>query len=472
MTSSGISIVRELIKVTSASAKYSTVGFPRLLVEKLISLPQFHLQLNADFFRQLIGEVFMLYFQDLGPIYGKIGQVSLSRLPERGYSLAESIYLTRLFSEWPAIERSELEDILDDEIPHWRAELSIHPKPLGVASMGQVHLVVDLSGRKWALKVIKPQAKKRLVETSNAIAAVISGLRKVAFSRGIKRALDEADDLIESFKKESDLQHERKTVEKFREKIAGHSRGVLKVPEICDRFSSSSVLCMEYFDGVLLSDIVSKKTNIPAKVRKKLARKVLKELLIQVFEVGLFHGDPHAGNLMLLEDGSVGLFDWGLSGELSGDDKVFVASVMRSVISADLDALIDALRVYGEKNSDEIIDPETIRRELGKFIKLLKPGNQQENNSGEVKKNVRAKPRLDQLFDAALEGADRIGIRVPKGLVIMAKSLLTIEGLAKGIDPDISLKYIAGPVLIRAAKPSFGDLWSLGQNYIKKKLNS
>ena len=73
---------------------------------------------------------------------------------------------------------------------------------------------------------------------------------------------------------------------------------------------------MEKFDGPSLANIVNGKVELSSSEKRILARKVLKELLIQVFELGLFHGDPHAGNLILPEDGSVGLFDWGLAGEL------------------------------------------------------------------------------------------------------------------------------------------------------------
>jgi len=78
-------------------------------------------------------------------------------------------------------------------------------------------------------------------------------------------------------------------------------------------------------------------------VRQKLARAMLSELLVQVFELGLFHADPHAGNLILLEDGSVGLYDWGLAGELLDSDRRHIAALLKAVIALDLEQLIDAL---------------------------------------------------------------------------------------------------------------------------------
>ena len=165
---------------------------------------------------------------------------------------------------------------------------------------------------------------------------------------------------------------------------------------------------------------------------------------------------------MLLEDGSVGLFDWGLSGELTEVDKRFVASVMRAVISLDLDSLIDALKVYAENTSEIELEDDSVREELKRFIELAK------TTSGSEDQKDKKKPRLDELFDAAIEGAQRLGINVPKGLILMAKSLITIEGLAKGIDPDVSLKYVAAPVLLRVAKPRVKDFMSLGKTLSQK----
>ncbi len=171
-----------------------------------------------------------------------------------------------------------------------------------------------------------------------------------------------------------------------------------------------------------------------------------------MFELGLFHADPHAGNLILLEDGSVGLFDWGLAGELLESDRRHIASILKAVIALDADQLIDALGEMAEDGGASGISREAIRTELKQVVALIKRG----------KSDPKWKPSMQQLFEACLKGAARLGIAVPDGLIMMVKALVTIEGLAKGIDPKVSMGRIAGPVLFRAARPGVKDFLALG----------
>jgi ubiquinone biosynthesis protein len=174
---------------------------------------------------------------------------------------------------------------------------------------------------------------------------------------------------------------------------------------------------------------------------------------VQVFELGLFHADPHAGNLMLTESGSVGLYDWGLSGELMEADRRHIAAILKAVIALDLEQLVDALIVMGEEVG-KVVEREAVKKELKAVIALIKKGREKPDQ----------KPSLQALFEACLKGAERLGIPVPDGLLMMAKSLITIEGLARGIDPKVSLGRIATPVLLRAARPGITDLFAMGKS--------
>jgi ubiquinone biosynthesis protein len=209
---------------------------------------------------------------------------------------------------------------------------------------------------------------------------------------------------------------------------------------------------VERFVGTSLADVVSGEAELPAADRQKLAKSMLTELLVQVFELGLFHADPHAGNLILMDNGSVGLFDWGLSGELLETDRRHIAAILRAVIALDLEHLIDALIAMGEEEGITL-ERETVRKELGAVVNLVKKGQREGAK----------KPSLQQLFEACLRGAGRLGLTVPDGLLMMAKSLITIEGLARGIDPQVSMARAATPVLLKAARPGIGDLIAMGR---------
>jgi ubiquinone biosynthesis protein len=174
---------------------------------------------------------------------------------------------------------------------------------------------------------------------------------------------------------------------------------------------------------------------------------------VQIFEWGLFHADPHAGNLMLLDDGTVGLYDWGLAGELLDSDRKFIAGILKAVMATDIERLIDVLAEMGRSSNGRHINREKIRQELHKLIQLVTSAQATGSDM----------PSINVLVDGALEAADKLGIPMPAGLILMAKSLVTIEGLARGIDQDVPFARVAGPVLFRAADPGLSDVVALAK---------
>ena len=264
-----------------------------------------------------------------------------------------------------------------------------------------------------------------------------------------RRTVRELEELLDALIGEIDLEAECQNIVRIREKLESRKTQVLRIPKTMPKFCTKKVLVCEKFSGIPLADVVSREYELSAPLRKKLARKMLGEMLVQVFELGLFHGDPHAGNLILLDDGSVGLFDWGMTGELTEMDRHHIAAILKAIIAMDIERLIDALENLSLQNEMDI-DRSAIKKELQKVIKLFKEAREKEK-----------KPSFQELFEACLKGAAKLGIEVPDGLLMMAKSLVTIEGLAKGIDPQVSFKRVASPILFRAAQPGFADVINL-----------
>jgi len=273
-----------------------------------------------------------------------------------------------------------------------------------------------------------------------------------------RRALREVDELSKSMAREVDLEQEKQHIDKMRERLATKKLDILRIPATYNEFCTPRVLTIELFKGVPLSKVVGREVELDPVARKKLAKKVLSELLIQVFELGLFHGDPHAGNLILLNDGSVGLFDWGLQGELLESDRHHIAAILKAVVGMNLDQLAHAL-VELARAANSNVEHEDVLKELSKLARLIK----HHSAAG-------TKPSMNELMEASLKAADRLAIPLPMGLLLMVKTLLTIEGLARGIDPDISFLRAASPVLLRAARPGLGDLFNIAKNIPKLAL--
>jgi len=448
---SSLALAREAGRLSLAWWRFGVFGLPLSLLRQLIREPSFDRVLSEERLCDTFGDNALRLFNDLGPIYGKAGQMILSRLSPPLHEVADSLRLTRLYKDWPPMPFSEVALILDREIPLWRTELKVDSQPLGVASLAQVHGATDSDGRQWVIKVVKPAAKKRLMESVAAMEQVADLLTPLAVTAVSRRLIKELRELAHGFRLEISLGRERATILKVQEKLRSKRQKLLVIPAVNERFCSDDVLTVERFIGTSLADIVAGRVEVQPAMRQKLAKTMLSELLVQVFELGLFHADPHAGNLILTETGEVGLFDWGLSGELLDNDRRYIAAILKAVISLDLERLVDALVAMGEE-SGRRVSREAVHSELKAVTQMIKKGREDPSK----------KPSLQALFEACLKSAERLNIPVPDGLLMMAKSLVTIEGLARGIDPSVSLSRVATPVLLRAARPSLRELMALG----------
>ncbi|MBM4252315.1 MAG: AarF/ABC1/UbiB kinase family protein [Deltaproteobacteria bacterium] len=447
-----LAIPRELTRLVSAWWRFGVFGLPTKLTRSLVTDTSFESIFSGKRFYELFGDNALRLFDALGPIYGKAGQIALSRMSPKAHAVADDFHLTRLYKDWPALPWSQVQHILDTEIPQWRVGLKVEPVPLGVASMAQVHAATSSDGRQWVVKVLKPQAKQRMMETTAALDQLIAVVEPLALTQVSKRTVRELRELVSNFRRETSLIRERDTIIRLREKLAGKKQGVLLIPEVNTDYCSQHVLTVERFMGISLSDVVAGKIELPPTFKQKLAKSVLSELLVQVFELGLFHADPHAGNLILMETGDVGLFDWGLAGELFDSDRRYIAAILKAVIALDQEQLIDALVAMGTDVGREV-EREDVRKELKTVSGMIKKGRE----------NPAEKASIQELLEACLNSAARLGIAVPDGLLLMAKSLVTIEGLARGIDPQVSLARVATPVLFKAAKPGWKEVVAFGR---------
>lgn len=442
----------EAARVSAALFRHGVVGLPARVGRTALTATALGGTLSESRFFDLFGDKAVELFDALGPLYGKAGQIILSRLTPEMHDVAEALRLTRLYKDWPPLPFADVERILDVEIPRWRTELNVDVRPLGVASIAQVHAARDREGRQWVLKIIKPQARARLAESVAALEALAEYAAPFAVTLTARRFLKELRELCAGFRREVDLALERETIERVHEKLKTRRQKLLVIPAVNPEFCTPNVLCVERFVGTSLASVVQGEADLPAGVRSKLARSMLSELLVQVFELGLFHADPHAGNLILLDSGAVGLFDWGLSGELTDQDRRHIAAILKAVIAFDTDQLVTALQDMGRDGGKDV-ERAAIKKELGTVAALIKKGQA----------DPAAKPSMQQLFESCLKGAARLGIPIPDGLLMMVKSLVTIEGLARGIDPKVSMARIATPVLFRAARPGMRDMLALGR---------
>lgn len=386
----------------------------------------------------VFGQKLALTFIKLGPTFIKLGQMLALRPDLVGDQVADSLRV--LFDQVPPIAFSEIRKIVKSELGRKTfktAFQSVDPVALGCASLAQVHCATLKDGTPVILKV----QKKGVASLVRVDLLILEGFARSAdkvFSRfGIWQ-------MYQDFKmatlREIDYREEAKNIKRFRKNYFKLFRDADVVfPRYFPKLTTEKVLTMEPLHGKKVA--VLKKGST---VARKAASKSLVAILEQIFDHGFFHADPHAGNLFFMEDeGRIGFIDLGLVGQLDPKDKQKFLKVLFAILKRDKSRLAKALYKLGEPSRRTNYD------QFEKAIRTL---------LDEVQVIGLEKFRLDKLVNRLLGIARKNRILIPNRYVLMLRAFLVIEGVAKSLDPKITLFQVAPPIVARSLLKSYNPL--------------
>ena len=258
---------------------------------------------------------------------------------------------------------SELDAPLDDVFA------TFDWQPLAAASIGQVYRAALPDGSPVVVKVIRPG-----IEESVAVdLSVLEELGRVVETRTSWGADYHVMDLVDEFssrlREELDFRIEARNARAIGSSLPSGSR--ISVPEVYEDLSTSRVLVMEWLDGVSVREVAWGDGAIAE--RTKLADSAPPTFLEQMLQDGVFHADPHPGNVMLLRDGRLALIDFGAAGRLDAVQQAALRELMAGVGRRDADAVAQAvLQVASLRRGVDIADFE---RALARFMaQHLAPG--------------------------------------------------------------------------------------------------
>jgi ubiquinone biosynthesis protein len=368
-----------------------------------------------------------------GATFVKLGQMLSTRadlLPEE--SIEE---LSRLQEQAAPISWRDVEAVLESELgPVDETFESLEREPLAAASIAQVHAGRLRSGEEVVVKVQRPgiaPVVERDLDVVLRLAATIEERRRRGLSvhatiDGATRAGLNVVELARGFatalREELDFRVEARNVAAV--SAALEQRGgdpLVHVPAVHEALSSRRVLVMERLRGVPFS---AAETTIRARGldRHRLAVGLLNALLNQIMRDGVFHADPHPGNVLLLDDGRLGLLDFGSVGRLDPIVQSALARLLVAVERRDPAGLCDALLDLAGQPDD--VDERRLVRDLGRFVaRHLSPG-----------KRPDAAMYVD-LF-AAVAAA---GLTVPPEAAAVFRTLATLEGTLTQLDPGFDI---------------------------------
>jgi ubiquinone biosynthesis protein len=373
------------------------------------------------------GERLARALEQLGPSYVKFGQFLACRgdilTPEIAAGLAGLRDKMPPFSMVEA--RSALAEAFGEDSTALFAGLA---EPVAAASVAQVHPLVLQDGTKLAVKILRPGIE---VQIRNDIEAMALGARLAErFFPASKRLepVEFVNTLSRSLSLEMDLRMEAAGASELAEVL--HEQDQVAIPEVDWSRTRLRVFTMHWLDGVPLSDEAALDA---AKVdRVALGKTITGSFLQSALDHGVFHADMHEGNLFALCDGRLGLVDFGILGRIGPAERRYLAEILYGFLRRDYrrvaEVHFEAGYVPGRYGVDDFAQA---LRAVGEPI------------FGKTAKDVSMSHLLLQLFDVTAQ----FDMHLRPELVLLQKTMVQVEGVARMLDPDHDLWGTAAPVV-------------------------
>ncbi len=371
---------------------------------------------TAARFRQLLGE--------LGPTFTKLGQL-LSTRPDV-LPVAWVDELEKLQDDCPPLPMEEITREIERGLGRPVHELfaELDERPLASASIAQVHLARTHAGEHVVVKVQRPNIRQRIESDLALLYYLAKLLEAVIEETGVYTPTGVIEEFDRTVHEELDFGNEARNARAMAEASAG--RDFLVIPRVHAALSCATVLTLDYVDGVKVSDVTAE----AGFDLQQVAKNVIEASFRQLFEDGLFHGDPHPGNILVLPGDRIALVDFGLVGRLSRAQQEALVTLIVAVALRDPDTVARVLNRIGTPDAHTPVTEfrEDIRRILERYL-------------GRKLDEIRTATLLRDLLDLAV----RHRIRIPKEYAVLAKASITIEGIIRRLYPQLDVLEVGLP---------------------------
>lgn len=355
-------------------------------------------------------------FEELGLTFLKFGQVLAMRrdlLPD-----AYIDELEQLHDQLPALGFNSVRATVEAELgaPLTKLFSAFSETALAAATIAQVHEATTLDGRHVAVKVQRP-GLEAMIATDVAALTYLVSLGESLFP-GL-RALDLpilVSEFAESLNRETDFEREARSILLFR--IALADLPDLWIPDVVTECSSASVLTMEFSDGERVDLYAGKHPEEMPRLINTLVRLMLQT----IFEEGLFHADPHPGNVLVLPDGRLSLLDFGMTGELDEPMRESMTLLLEAVVKSDARGATEAYLEMAPQGSEKV-NRAALLLDIKAVLK-------------EIHRNDLADVSIGAAFDSLLRAGSRHGVHNPGEFFLLTRTFVILEAMIRELDPD------------------------------------
>ncbi len=377
-----------------------------------------------------------LALQELGPSFVKFGQILSTRPDLIPTEIIEELCL--LQENVPVFATEKVHETIQKEFrkPAQDVFVSFEDEPLAAGSLGQVHLARNEKGQQLAVKIRRPgvvQEVERDVALMLEIAQLIE--RHIPEYR-IFDPVGLVNHFTRTIRREMSFQREARAMQEFSRLFEDDPR--LCVPIVDEERSTDAVLTMEFMEGLHVDDLDAIQDS--ALNPKTIARQGAQIFLKQAFDFGMFHGDPHPGNIRVKRDGSIVLLDYGMIGFLEEEKRELLVDLFLSIARHDVDSTIRTILALGQPTLP--VDRPALRADARDFIDAY-------YGVDLGKLNIR------QLLNDFVSILSNHGLRCPGDMMLLIRAIITLEGIGRQLDPKFNLAEVIAPAIEKLVKQRY-----------------
>ncbi len=362
--------------------------------------------------------------EELGATFVKLGQLLSLRSDFLPKEYCEEF--EKLQDDVPAFEYFKVKKIIETDLgkPLNKIFKEFEKKPIASASVGQVHKAKLKNGKIVAVKVQRPNIAKIFktdIELLYEFADLAEKYMPELKQYNIKLIVEEFEKYT---RKELDYKIEGKNLDIFYQ-IYKYNK-YIHIPKVYWDYSTSKILTMEFMEGVKISEIQDFKKLKSHK--KTICRLLTQGFIVQTLEFGVFHADPHPGNIFVQKNNNIALLDFGIIGRLTPDLKESLGKIFVGLIKHDLDVLTDGFMEVGIVEGD--IDLKKFKEDLYESLSYYYNISLKQTN-------------MSHFFYDVFALARRYKMHFPSNFVLLIKAMATTEGFCKKLDPDFNFVQVS-----------------------------
>jgi ubiquinone biosynthesis protein len=375
------------------------------------------------------GERLARSFEQLGPVAIKLGQLLSTRADIFGREFAED--LSHLKDRLPPFPTELAKAAVERELGRpIEALFTTFGPPVAAASLAQAHEAELKDGRRAAVKVLRPGIERRVAADSAVLMLAARTVERVAPPARRLEPVKFAETVIRATELELDLRLEAAGADELREVMA--EDGYMAAPEVVWDGVGKRVLTMAWAAGMPLSDAAA--LAQPGLDRKALADNLTRAFLAQALDHGVFHADLHEGNLFVAAPAKLTAVDFGIIGRLGATERRYLAEILWGFLQRDYERVA---RVHFDAGY------VPARHSVQAFAQALRAVG--ESVFGRNASAVAMSRVLTQLFEITA----LFEMRLRPELVLLQKTMMTVEGVARSIDPRHDIWAASEPVVRR-----------------------